>query len=232
MEAKKHVRAGQYEGAAKLLNGLEARVTDDNLLILIKIEKLRIKINTRQECENELDMLIDLSKNMDFTKGLAETLYLSIHYHIMGENYSKALDIIKESNLIDLYGKLGDIRGLGNFFVSKSLISLVQDDLAASESEISKSLQLFKKIDDLNGQISCYLMQGRINEKKGDINAAIISFRTALTEAYKSGNKTVIQESTKFLDRLESLSQKKKTKKKRKTTRKKISKASKRSKKS
>ncbi|MFW9992995.1 MAG: tetratricopeptide repeat protein [Candidatus Odinarchaeota archaeon] len=201
-KAKKLARSGQYSDAENLLSKLAPKVTDDKLLILIEIEQTRIRVNKGISSEDEINKLIERSKSINFDKGLAEALYLASHFYIMTKKYTKALEILKNSPLLDLYSKLADMRGLGNFFVSKSIISLIQEDLLASTNEINTAMRLFRQADDINGIISCYLILGRIEERKGDKMEAITHFRAALTKSYTAGNKAAIKESSKFLERL------------------------------
>jgi len=117
----------------------------------------------------------------------------------MTGNYTKAQDVIAKSGILELYGKLGDVRGLGNLLVSMSISSLVIGDIQSSENEIRKALNLFDSINDINGQISSLLILGRIARRKKDDDAALANFREALTRAYETGNRGAIAECRKYL---------------------------------
>lgn len=202
--AKTLIRSGKYIEAETILSGLESKITDDYLLILVKAELLRIGINLGKGNEKKISYLLKRAQDIDFPKGIAECKNLLVHYNMMTGKYAKVQDIIVKSDILDLFGKLGDVRGLGNLLVSKSLASLVIDDIDSSEAEIRRAFILFDKIKDINGQINALLILGRIARRKNDEKAAQTSFREALTMAYETGNKGAIAECRRVLTGLDS----------------------------
>lgn len=198
-KAKSLIRSGKYLEAEKILTGLESKITDDELLVLVKAELLRTEINLGKGKERKILDLLKKAQDIDFSKGIAECQNLLVHYNMMTGKYAKVKDIIIKSDILDLFGKLGDVRGLGNLLVSKSLASLIIGDIDSSEAEIRRAHILFDNIDDINGQISALLILGRIARKKKDEEAAQASFREAMTMAYETGNRGAIAECRRFL---------------------------------
>jgi len=68
-KAKKLTRSGEYTEAKKILAGLESKITDDKLLILVQAELLRIEINLGEGREREIVNLLRRAREIDFTKG-------------------------------------------------------------------------------------------------------------------------------------------------------------------
>ncbi len=175
----------QNEVVDSLLNKFENTTNDTNKVnILCSISKYLLYRNPDKAMEYN-NQAIDLTKDLDFHKGLAAALDISgIYYQNKGEYdktedyYQKSLDIRKEinkPNLIALsYNNFGVLnRRKGDFDISKDYflkslaISKEQKDSAALSRVYNNLGLVLGNIGDYEESIDYHLQSLRIREKTG-----------------------------------------------------------------